>query len=237
VVDDDLGKLLSIEERVRARRIQVERKRKLWVRAHGLLRELIGRYLDVDPRTLRFARQEHGKPMLLDAGNRTLGGERSSATCQLAKGANLSFSLSHSAQLALYAFTRSGEVGIDVQTARDALDEIALATRAFARSEVRRLKTLDPTTREQEFLKAWVRHEALLKYTGTGIGGGAPERDGGEAWISELNVGPRAAGAVAVEHQPSALRCWDFSRPGYDTRPRSSAHRRASVLAKPAPAP
>jgi hypothetical protein len=55
-----------------------------------------------------------------------------------------------------------------------------------------------------------VRHEAELKCRGTGIGGATAERGGWAPWIAELDVAPRAAGAVALERAPGELCCWDW---------------------------
>jgi plasmid stability protein len=87
---------------------------------------------------------------------------------------------------------------------------VALAARAFGPAEARRLQGLDPATREREFRKVWVRHEAALKCRGTGIGGRAVEAEAREIWTSELDVGPRGAGAVAVGGEPLEVRRWDW---------------------------
>ena len=56
----------------RAARILSERNRTLWIRSRGVLRALLGRYLERDPRELRFVLGPHGKPALgregMDAG-------------------------------------------------------------------------------------------------------------------------------------------------------------------------
>jgi 4'-phosphopantetheinyl transferase len=204
---DDLGGLLSPTERSRAERFARERDRLLWTRAHGVLRQLLGRYLGRDPFTLRFTTGAHGKPALLDDPPRSPAtAERMAATH-----ARLSFNLSHSGHLALYAFSAIGPVGVDVEVARGPIDELAIAARALGQAEVRRLAVLDPSIREQEFRRAWVRHEAVLKCRGTGIGGAAAQTNGREPWIAELEVGPRAAGAVAVGRLPRELRCRDWN--------------------------
>jgi 4'-phosphopantetheinyl transferase len=203
---DDLGELLSPAERTRAERFAHERDRLLWTRAHGVLRQLLGRYLERDPRALSFTTVAHGKPALLDDPPRSPATSRRIA----ARPAGLSFNLSHSGHLALYAFSAIGPVGVDVEVARRPIDELAIAARAFNPAQVRRLAVLDPLTREREFRRAWVRHEAALKCRGTGIGGAAGQASGGEPWIAELDLGPRAAGAVAVGRPPRELRCWDW---------------------------
>jgi 4'-phosphopantetheinyl transferase len=212
VDEGELLALLSPVEHARAARLVRERDRQLWTRSHGVLRALLGRYLQTDPRTLRFAANAHGKPALLGypLAAMTLPGHASAASIPP------SFNLSHSGEIALYALTTAGPVGVDVEVARRPIDAVAIAARAFGPAEAARLRELDPETREREFLRAWVRHEAVLKCLGTGIAGaGTAQGAGGRApWIAELEMGARAAAAVAVPAAPTELRCWDWSKPG-----------------------
>jgi 4'-phosphopantetheinyl transferase len=199
-----LAELLSAEERGRAARFARERDRQLWTLARGVLRQLLGRYLQADPGSLRLASGAHGKPALQhDRLAAAATGKR--AATDLAR---LSFNLSHSGGLALYAFAATAAVGVDVEVARRPIDAIALAARAFGEELAGRLAELDPATREEEFLRAWVRHEAELKCRGTGLGGASSDAERSRPWTSGLEVGPRAAAAVAVESRPSELRCW-----------------------------
>jgi 4'-phosphopantetheinyl transferase len=203
VEQEGLSELLSPEERDRAARFARERDRQLWTRARGVLRQLLGRYLQTDPGSLRLASGAHGKPALRhDPPATPTPGRRAPV-----EGARLSFNLSHSGALALYAFAPTAAVGVDVEVARRPIDALALAARALGEEQARRLAELDPASREEAFLLAWVRHEAELKCRGTGIGApAAPERS--RVWISSLEVGPRAAAAVAVESRPGELRRW-----------------------------
>src|SRR5947209_19511268 len=52
------------EEITRAGRFHFERDRNHFIVAHGILRILIGRYLNVEPRQLRFCLNAYGKPSL-----------------------------------------------------------------------------------------------------------------------------------------------------------------------------
>ena len=200
----DLVGLLCADELDRAERFLRDDDRQRWLRSRGVLRALVGRYLQQDPRTLRFTVGPHGKPALLDVGARSTGAQKSSS----ARPAGLTFNLSHSGALGLYAFTGTGAVGVDVELTRRPIDEVALARRALGPSEAQRLEGLDPATREREFLRAWVRHEAVLKCHGTGIGAGEAAPSGVDPWVAELDVGARAAAAVALERPPGDLRCW-----------------------------
>ena len=103
-IEDNLDDLLCADERARAARIVPARKRVLWARSRGVLRALLGRYLERDPRALRFALGPHGKPALAHDGTDE---------------GDLRFNLSHSGGLALVAVTAGHEVGVDLELARE----------------------------------------------------------------------------------------------------------------------
>jgi 4'-phosphopantetheinyl transferase len=203
-VKGEVVELLCAEELDRAERFAKHSDGKRWSHARGILRALLGLYLRRDPSILRFTAGVHGKLELLEEG----AGSAAAAEPARERAHKLSFNLSHSGELALYALTETGPVGVDVEVARRPINEAAIAARILGATEARRLETLDPATREREFLRAWTRHEATLKCRGTGIGD-APVNEG-QLWTAELEVGPRAAAAVALEHPPSALTCWDW---------------------------
>lgn len=206
VVASDLCALLCSDERTRAERMLNERARQLWMRSRGVLRELLGRYVQLDPHTLRFATGTHGKPALPEDPCAATG----IADLAPPSATPLSFSLSHSGNLALYAFTRTGPIGVDVEVARRRIDAISIARRAFGAAEAERLAGLERRAAEQEFLRAWTRYEAELKCLGTGIGGADSATGGHAVWIAQLEVGPRAAAAIAAETPPRELRRWDW---------------------------
>ena len=193
---DEVAAPLSDDERERAARFVRERDGARWAAAHGILRALLGRYLDADPRALRFVAGEHGKPALSDAQG----------------GAALRFNLSHSAGVALYALAAGREVGVDVELPHRPLDALALAQRVFGADEARRLEPLDAPAREREFLRLWTRHEALVKCQGTGIARYLRSGVGRPApWVLELDApAPGAAAALALDGPPCELRCFDW---------------------------
>lgn len=152
----DLGELLSHEERCRVARIRVPTERARRTAARGILRLLLSRYLNGEARALEIRAGEHGKPLLV--------GE---AACT-----GLHFNLSHSEGRALYGFTRSGPIGVDLERVR-ALPEIeALSRVLFTEREHGVFANLDPTLRTWAFFRGWTRKEAILKATGAGIGRG-----------------------------------------------------------------
>jgi 4'-phosphopantetheinyl transferase len=61
-VSDKVAQLFSDDERARAERVLSARKARRWGRARRVLRELVGRYLERDPASLRFNTEAGGKP-------------------------------------------------------------------------------------------------------------------------------------------------------------------------------
>jgi 4'-phosphopantetheinyl transferase len=178
---EELLELLSPEERSRAARIVREEDRERWMRARAVLRALLGSHLESDPRGLRFRIGPHGKPAL--------------------PGGELSFNVSHSGGIAVYALTRGASVGVDIELLhRRPRNELALAERAFGANTARRLRALGPAARHTELLREWVRHEAALKCLGVGLSAtsAAAERRRADLWIAELHLDPDAVGALAL---------------------------------------
>ena len=91
-----LAATLSADEQVRAARFRFAEHRDRFSAGRGLLRELLGGYVQRPAATLRFAQGAQGKPHLV--------GEAAGA---------LHFNLSHSGERALYAVARR-EVGVDI---------------------------------------------------------------------------------------------------------------------------
>ena len=144
---------LSLEERARADRFHFANDRNRFVAARGLLRELLGRYLQQAPAALEFSYGRHGKPALS-------GKEASSGLC---------FNLSHSAGLAVYAIAKERNLGIDVEHVRPDSAGDDIAQRYFSAREVSDLRTLPPEERVAGFFHCWTRKEAYLKATGMGL--------------------------------------------------------------------
>jgi 4'-phosphopantetheinyl transferase len=92
--------LLSRDEQIRVDRLRFEIDRTHFVVARGCLRTLLAQYLKNLPEEIKFSYSDYGKPQLADPET------------------TLRFNLSHSGSLALYAFTRTGEVGVDIERIR-----------------------------------------------------------------------------------------------------------------------
>jgi 4'-phosphopantetheinyl transferase len=209
-----LAQTLAADERARAQRFHFQRDRTHYIVARGLLRALLGRYLDEQPDRLQFRYSAHGKPALAEA---------------YAAHA-LRFNVSHAQGMALYAITRSREIGIDLEHIRPAVTGAHIAARFFAPREVGMLQALPAHRRHQAFLTLWTRKEAYVKARGDGLAldltrfdvsravvepaacvTSAAERDELRRWsLRDLAPGPDYVAALAVEGHGWRLRCWHW---------------------------
>jgi 4'-phosphopantetheinyl transferase len=175
---------LSPDERDRSARFRSDRDRQRFIVARGALRELLGRYLRVQPADIRFEYNEFGKPAL---------------SAEL--GSRLTFNLSHSADLALIAVARDVAVGVDVERISEGppSEYAEIARCFFSAAEVKELRHVPPPLYARAFLTCWTRHEATIKARGEGIGDGPIDASGP---IYTLRPAPGYVGALALVSFP-----------------------------------
>ena len=189
---------LEADELERAGRFYFEKHRRHFVVGRGFLREVIARYLQAKPETLRFVYGAYGKP--------ALAGEQS-----------LRFNMSHSHEVALLAVARSAELGVDVERVRVDFASEDIARLYFSRVEVDTFNALPNEQQVAAFFRCWTRKEAYIKAIGKGLsqpldafdvtlapGEAAAllraEEDDASRWaLSDIDVGAGYAGALAVE--------------------------------------
>jgi 4'-phosphopantetheinyl transferase len=145
--------LLTPDEQNRASRFHHPIDRDRFVAARALLRQILGSYMGSDPRALRFTYSEKEKP--------ALGGEEAAS--------GIGFNVSHSGDIALLAFARSCDVGVDVEQIRSDIDTKAIAARFFSVREQEQLAALPASERHQAFFLCWTRKESFIKATGKGL--------------------------------------------------------------------
>ena len=148
-----LERLLSKDEVSKALCFHFERDRRHWIVARGTLRILLGCYLNSDPSKLRFGSNAYGKPFLAFPSLTPL----------------LHFNLSHSAVLALYAFSYSRQVGIDIEYKHADVDCDSLAKVSFSPNERTQLNSLPENLKHDAFYYCWTRKEAYVKAKGKGF--------------------------------------------------------------------
>jgi len=197
-VSASLVEVLSPGERERARQIISERRRSRWMRSRAVLRELLARYAECDPAQLELWSSS--------GGGLRLGAEPDDRDA-------VRLSVSHSGGLALYAFSRTVAVGVDVELSRRSFDEAALAARTAGPDVARALAQLDGSRRRRAFLQAWVRYEARLKWQSAALERGTSSAHeplitgSADPWIAAWELA-RGAAALAVDEAPRELRLW-----------------------------
>ncbi len=141
--------VLSDAERARAERFKFDLHRNRYIRAHGTLRHLLARYLDMPADHVRFETGERGKPFI--------------------RGCDLYFNMSHSADTAVYAFSRKGHIGVDVEMYDRRVEIDDLARHYYTAAEQSVLNSLDGSGRRALFFHLWTAKEARMKVTGEGL--------------------------------------------------------------------
>jgi 4'-phosphopantetheinyl transferase len=209
---DRLAATLSLSERERAARLRFERDRARFIAGRGLLRTILSRCLELDPAELEFSYGAYGKPVLAGA----------FAEC------GLQFNVAHSQDLALFALTCGGPVGVDVERIRPLAETGELVVRFFSTRECAAFKKVAEEQKTAAFFNLWTRKEAWLKATGEGIGAllkrvevsflpGEPARllglpaeaQSAARWsLLDLSPGSGFAAALAVAAPEVRLSCW-----------------------------
>lgn len=143
--------LLSADEHARAERFKFDEPRIRLVRCRSALRQILGRWLALDPRALRFEYGEHGKPRLMGPP------------------AAPAFNVSHSHHWGLIALTAAGEIGVDVERIEQRDSWSGIARRFYSPCEVKTLEALHPAKQLPGFFHIWTGKEAFIKAIGRGL--------------------------------------------------------------------
>jgi 4'-phosphopantetheinyl transferase len=146
--------LLNEDERRRADRFAFAHDRTRFAVSRGLLRVILGHYLDRSPESLNFTVNPHGKPGL-DAKSNVEPPIR--------------FNLAHSGPWVIYAVTLGREIGVDIERIRPEFGGFAIAERFFAPVEVATLRGLPEEVRSLAFFHGWTRKESYIKAKGKGL--------------------------------------------------------------------
>lgn len=143
---------LNADERRRAEAFYKPIHAEQFAAGRGVLRALVAGYTGQAPRDVVFAEGAFGKPALA-----------------LPPPGGLSFNLSHSHNLAVAAFARSGQLGVDVEWVRTLPDAHSIARRQFHAAEAQWLREAPADCQAEVFFHIWTRKEAVLKAVGAGL--------------------------------------------------------------------
>ena len=141
--------ILSEDECGRANSFIFPKDQRRFIITRGILRNLLSNYLGQMPESIEIIYGFWGKPCL-------------------SEDKSLHFNVSHSGDYALYAVSRSYEVGIDLEYMDNKLELEDMSPHIFSAAELTDWKKLDPEERVNAFYKRWVSREAFLKASGKG---------------------------------------------------------------------
>jgi 4'-phosphopantetheinyl transferase len=204
--------VLSEDEKTRGDRFYTEELRLRFTVARGVLRNLLGSYLRTRPEAIVFEYGARGKPSLSGEFERS----------------GIRFNISHSKGLALMAFTRGRELGVDIECINRSIEAEDIADHYFSPTEVKALFALPPEVRREAFFNCWTRKEAYIKATGEGLScpldafdvtlaPGEPavllatrveSQDAANWSMRILDPGAGFKGALIVEGHDWNLSCW-----------------------------
>jgi 4'-phosphopantetheinyl transferase len=177
---------LSADEISRAGRFHFAKDRNHFVAARGLLRGLLSAYTGVNSDELRFLYAEKGKPSLQESHQSAI-----------------KFNLAHSHGMAIYAFSHSRELGVDLEFSRKDLADDKIAERFFSQREIKTLASVPVELRKQAFFNCWTRKEAYIKARGEGLSMPLDEFD--------VSLAPgEPAGLLANQKEPAEVTRWSM---------------------------
>lgn len=113
------------------------------------LRGLLSRYAETPARLLQFSYGALGKPALVQGG--------------------VHFSVTHAGDRAVLAFSRTFELGVDIERVKDTRRFGALASRFFSPSNRNVIALAAPMDLPRVFTEAWAQREAYVKAVGGGL--------------------------------------------------------------------
>ena len=120
-----------------------------FVVSQGGLRLLLSAYLDIAPKDLKIGRHNKGKPFSQDD-------------------YSLTFNISNSGNRVVYAISRAGEVGIDLEQIRPLPDLEELIDKNFTKNEAAYIRKMEEE-KLARFFKFWTVKEGYLKAIGEGM--------------------------------------------------------------------
>jgi len=189
-----IAAVLVPQERARAQRLRSACHARHWSRVRVRLRQLLGERCGCDPCRVRFLIGSHGKPSLAH--------DKPS----LAQG-HWHFNVSHAGTQALIAISARFALGVDIERISERRDAAALGQAVFSEAERRAFAQVPEPERAELFTRVWVRKEALVKATGTGIGFG----------LARVHVGCAGQPLLRIDGRPAPR--WRLSdlaaAPGY----------------------
>lgn len=140
--------MLTDSEKRRIDKFRFARDAARFTGCRGLLRELLGSYINCSPKDVAIQYGPFGKPHLDES---------------------IYFNVSHSGDMLAYAFSAEQEIGIDIESVIKIDNISGTAKHCLSKQQFRVFTKLSCNEQHRAFYRFWTRKEALLKAIGTGL--------------------------------------------------------------------
>jgi 4'-phosphopantetheinyl transferase len=211
---DSYAQFLSADEQIIAKRRRAGETRDHFTLGRACLRILLGNALGIKPENANIANGPHGKPEIASVG-----------------GSKISFNVAHSKNTVLIALGLQGAMGVDIEYFDRSTDIIEVAQANFTAAENHSLAVISDTDeRLRTFYRYWTRKEAIGKADGRGlllpmatfdvsfgsmdshpVAINDPASQQSKLYfVSDLNCGEHAAGALALESSECRIQRLSF---------------------------
>lgn len=145
---EKLRNTLNGEELKRADKFTFEKDRNQFITAHGTLRNVLSKYLEISPTEIQFKKNKNRKPQVLFPLT------------------SLKFNISHSENKILISVSED-ETGVDIEMIKPGPGYKDFIKTYFSSDEQN--KILSSPNPDETFYKYWTRKESVLKASGLGI--------------------------------------------------------------------
>jgi 4'-phosphopantetheinyl transferase len=141
--------LMTQEEQARADRMVTDTLKNRRIASHGILRDILSRYLSMPAADILFSHGERKKPFI--------------------EGSDIQFNMSHTEDIALFALTRQHAIGVDIEGIKESKYHEGIVRSNFSPEERQQYESLPDSEKLEAFFRAWTRKEAYTKAIGLGL--------------------------------------------------------------------
>jgi len=145
--------VLSLQEKAQADKRKIKELRNRFIISKGILRQLLADYLGYETQEIEFEYNGFGKPSISFSSNAD----------------DICFNLSHSNHLAVFAFAKNKNIGIDIQQVQGIPDMDGVVNLCFSEFEKEWFYRISPAEKNEIFYKIWTTKEAYIKAIGKGF--------------------------------------------------------------------
>jgi 4'-phosphopantetheinyl transferase len=146
--------LLTPEEKTQQRRFHFERDQHRYLVTRALVRIVLSKYCDIDPKDWIFLKGSHGKP--------SIGNNHADA-------AGIFFNISHTNGMVIVGVASEPSIGVDVENLDRRKPSLGIAETFFASAEVEALRELSDSEQQRRFYEYWTLKESYIKAIGLGL--------------------------------------------------------------------